>query len=931
MKSVVRHLHNLIAKIVAFCFIVASFMARGNDLYFKQISFPNIGNEENGNPTVNAIFKDSRQFVWIGSEKRLTRFDGVHLVDAPLDDGKETAGSVTALAEYKEECILIGTNKGLYRFPNDNQKPILQKLFSDKIESVSSLLALDNNRLLVGTKRGIQLVTLGAMTLKELPLTSSLIDDSNNIIGMSRLKDAVYIITKGGLFKLDLKTWKYTRLTDYNSAEVDQTSIVATPSKVYVGTMGEGIIPYNLSTGKKEPSIPIAATVVTSMIATEDYSSLYVGTDGGGVYKLSLPDEKVVERYNHQPNNSYSPHNNQVRALMLDNSALLWIGYYQNGVDYTLNTAGAFSVFNDPRLLNSRGMAVRALSASGNEIALGTREGLVYMDLQQQTVARLNLSSLRSDMVLALLRDGNKLYVGTYGGGLSVVSLPSMAVERVVGGDVTLMSGHVFAIEKQSDNSLWVGTNTGVYQIVDNKVVNHYTSNNTKLPEGNVYEIFFDSQQKGWVCTESGVCIYDPVRKTFRTDLFPSGFPKNRRIHTVYEDSKHQLYFLPEKGSPFRTSLELGNFTKLEPSTRQETDAKAIIEDKTGAIWMATTHGIYRHDKNQWHHYNFIDGVPSQIFLQCHPAFDANGNLWFGNSDGLLLCDLSKVSSTHKEKTGIHLVAVYGNGEDLYLSAYGKQRIKLKDYYVTLSLNFTTFGYSIDDARDFEYSVDGGEWMLLNSDFTATLENIGGGIHRVAVRCVDNPGSETTVEIDMPYSWIGKLVILMAISLVILLIYIIWYHFYIRSRVRARKAAAKLAEEAKAQQAESAVKKKYSANHMSDEKCAEIVTKIEAVMKAEKPFLNSDMKIADLAALTNVSSHKLSYIFSQYMNVSFYDYVNRFRVDEFKRVVAEQGVNSLTLSALAEKAGFSSRASFFRYFKEIEGISPGEYIKNLPR
>jgi YesN/AraC family two-component response regulator len=67
------------------------------------------------------------------------------------------------------------------------------------------------------------------------------------------------------------------------------------------------------------------------------------------------------------------------------------------------------------------------------------------------------------------------------------------------------------------------------------------------------------------------------------------------------------------------------------------------------------------------------------------------------------------------------------------------------------------------------------------------------------------------------------------------------------------------------------------------------------------------------------------------MNVSFYDYVNRFRVDEFKRVVAEQGVNSLTLSALAEQAGFSSRASFFRYFKEIEGISPGEYIKNLPR
>jgi AraC-like DNA-binding protein len=67
------------------------------------------------------------------------------------------------------------------------------------------------------------------------------------------------------------------------------------------------------------------------------------------------------------------------------------------------------------------------------------------------------------------------------------------------------------------------------------------------------------------------------------------------------------------------------------------------------------------------------------------------------------------------------------------------------------------------------------------------------------------------------------------------------------------------------------------------------------------------------------------------MNMSFYDYVNRYRVDEFKAIVAAYGVDTLTLSALAEKAGFSSRASFFRHFKEIEGITPGEYIKGLSK
>jgi AraC-like DNA-binding protein len=163
-------------------------------------------------------------------------------------------------------------------------------------------------------------------------------------------------------------------------------------------------------------------------------------------------------------------------------------------------------------------------------------------------------------------------------------------------------------------------------------------------------------------------------------------------------------------------------------------------------------------------------------------------------------------------------------------------------------------------------------------------------------------------------------------------VYLVWHLLYIRTRARARRAAEAKAEAERAAKAEElASKKKYSANQLSEEKCREIVDKIKAVMSEQKPFLNPDMNIGNLAELTGVSSHKLSYIFSQYMNMSFYDYINRYRVDEFKSVVAIHGVDSLTLSALAEKAGFSSRATFFRHFKEIEGITPGEYIKDLTK
>lgn len=906
----------------------------GKELYFKQIDFTTAGNESNDNPTINAIFKDSKRFVWIGGDKKLVRFDGIHTLIVPLVDGTDYALEVRAISEFKNRCVIIGTNKGIFRFPDDDERPILQHIFVKEIESSNTLLAIDSDRMLVGSTRGIKLISLSKMTVKDMPISSNPLDNANNIIGMSRLENVVYILTKGGLYSLDLTKLKYTHIVNYNSVGVEQTSIVATPGKVYIGTMGKGVIPFNLKTQRTEPPMPIAATVVTSVVTDANYQHLYVGTDGSGVFELNLPDEKLLNHLHHQPNNYNSLHNNQVRSLMQDENNLLWVGYYQNGVDYMLDNTGAFSVFNDTRFISSRGIAVRAMTSRGPEVALGTREGLIYMNFDKRTTARLNSSKLRSDMVLSLLDMGNRLYVGTYGGGMSVVSLPTMDVDKFEGnGDVTFTNGHVFCITRQADDNLWIGTNTGVYHVVAGKIVKHYLSSNSKLPEGNVYAIFFDSQHKGWICTEAGICIYDPISKELRTDVFPTGFPNDKRIHTIYEDSKHQLYFLPEKGTAFRSSLNMAGLTELNSTKGQEVEYKGIIEDKHGAIWLATNHGIYRSDaKGHWHHYGFSDGIPSQVFLQCRPQIDPAGNIWFGNSDGLIKCDLSKIDTCRSKSYCIYPVSVKADGEDICIPIIDKHDIKLPEHYATITVELSTFNYSIDDSHDYEYSIDGEEWESIRHDFSIILNDLGGGSHKLVIRHKDDKDSEVLIDISMPYSWIGKLVIILIISLIAMGVYLVWHLLYIRTRARARRAAEAKAEAERAAKAEElASKKKYSANQLSEEKCREIVDKIKAVMSEQKPFLNPDMNIGNLAELTGVSSHKLSYIFSQYMNMSFYDYINRYRVDEFKSVVAIHGVDSLTLSALAEKAGFSSRATFFRHFKEIEGITPGEYIKDLTK
>ena len=50
---------------------------------------------------------------------------------------------------------------------------------------------------------------------------------------------------------------------------------------------------------------------------------------------------------------------------------------------------------------------------------------------------------------------------------------------------------------------------------------------------------------------------------------------------------------------------------------------------------------------------------------------------------------------------------------------------------------------------------------------------------------------------------------------------------------------------------------------------------------------------------------------------------------EFKHLIAKDEYSKYTLGALAELCGFSSRASFFRYFKKATGITPNEYIRSI--
>lgn len=119
---------------------------------------------------------------------------------------------------------------------------------------------------------------------------------------------------------------------------------------------------------------------------------------------------------------------------------------------------------------------------------------------------------------------------------------------------------------------------------------------------------------------------------------------------------------------------------------------------------------------------------------------------------------------------------------------------------------------------------------------------------------------------------------------------------------------------------------KYSRVRIDEAECAEIVGRMKAYIEEKRPYINPDLKMSDIAEVLHLSSSRLSQVFSLYLGENYYEFINGYRLREFKRLIAEGAYNKYTLTALSEQCGFK-KSSFFSTFRRVEGMTPTEYLK----
>lgn len=105
----------------------------------------------------------------------------------------------------------------------------------------------------------------------------------------------------------------------------------------------------------------------------------------------------------------------------------------------------------------------------------------------------------------------------------------------------------------------------------------------------------------------------------------------------------------------------------------------------------------------------------------------------------------------------------------------------------------------------------------------------------------------------------------------------------------------------------------------------EYLKRVSQIMETEKPFLNPRLTLERFAELVQLSPRQVSLIINRCFEQNFHEYINRYRVEEAKKMLTQPEYQTSSILTIAHLAGFNSKATFNRFFKNLVTVTPTEY------
>ncbi len=583
---------------------------------------------------VNAIAQDQAGFLWFGTQGGLNRYDGYRFklyAHDPEDPHSLGADLIRALISAPDGALWVATDGGgiaMYDAANDrfdryqHDPNNAASLSSDQVRT----LAVDSDGFIwAGTdQHGLNRLDPATGDVTRFPLAPAIGDLGVYAIAFGSADDA-WLGTTAGLMRV-------TRLSDSNPA-VERVALTGTADEplvralwldadgtLWAGTDGQGLYLRDANgslvhiAADASTALSISHPMVNS-IRRVGNGDLWVGTEDG----LNLVDIETatVASYGKRVGQEFGLRDAVVQTIFEDEAGLLWLGTFQGASYWDMSTA-----------------AMRRYSAKPD----------VAGELPTNNIN--SFSEDRNGRVWVATRDMGALLFDKVGQQFRSVS--------TVFNSAALPARFITTITADSQDRVWLGTRrSGLikFDVATSELEVFQHSDETQSISGDgVSAILEDTAGQIWVAAfGSGLNRFLPDSGRFVKwvhDPDDSGTLSSNRILTLHEGRSGLIWLGHWRFGVDRLNTRTGRIDRVSVGTALENALVQFLgEDRAGNLWIGTAEaGLYRwsaadqaNDRRVFEQFTERHGLASATVYS--GAFDLDGNLWLGTSNGLSRLD----------------------------------------------------------------------------------------------------------------------------------------------------------------------------------------------------------------------------------------------------------------------------------------------------
>jgi ligand-binding sensor domain-containing protein/signal transduction histidine kinase len=613
-----------VISIFAFCFMLLL------NSYSQHYIFTNYSiNNGLSQSVVNCVFQDSRDYIWIGTQNGLNRFNGETFDIFSYNPGDSASISnnwIYSIAEDNEGNLWVGTKGGLNKYlvgTNKFERITYQNDFPNITRYCYDIIRLESGNLLVNTPPVVSVYDTANKSFSHY-YSKLEYDGAVKDVRSPVLEDPdgkVWISSSKGLARFSPKTkeFSYFKFLDEGGFVGDVNISALYRDKkgiVWAGTTS-GLFSYNPASGNFEESRFVTGengkftfkNICIRSILEDSNGNFIIGTEGRGMFVLPSSMKNPLTIQNYTSENSEIGHN-IVQSLLIDHSQNLWIGTLQ-GISKTDLKKKKFNLYRRSNSPNS-------VDLLGNVIA-----------------------SLFKD-------DDGTLWVGNWGQGLNLVNRSSGKVEHFstqMTGNHKLPNDFVHSIYQDSGNNIWLGTRNGL--LVYDKQHNQFLTwnkyfNKPDFPSFDhvrIYMMLQDRNSNYWIGTQNG--LFKINLEKFKVDVFQKESDMPHRL------SANLVYYLLEDSDGLIWIATVGGLDVYNPSTKKirhyvkkknglsDDFVISLCEDKKGRIWIGTDTyvNVYYKKDSTFTYYSQKEGLPNNRIFEI--VKDRNDDLWIATGKGL--------------------------------------------------------------------------------------------------------------------------------------------------------------------------------------------------------------------------------------------------------------------------------------------------------